>query len=352
MSIIINGTGSYIPPKVKLNSAFLSNNFIDNDGNSFGIENQEIIEKFQSITGIKQRLYVSNDLKSSDIATEAAKKAIKDSKINSESIDYIILAHNIGDINYGTKQMDAMPALAARVKANLEIKNPSCVAYDILFGCPGWLEGMIQAKSFIKSGMAKRCLVIGTETLSRVIDPSDRDGMIFADGAGAVIIESSEKSGGILSNKSATYSNEGIVNYIYYGESNSNNIDKTKYIKMQGHKVYEFALSKVPNAMKECLDESGKKITDLKKIFIHQANLKMEKALVKRFYKLYDSEPPNNVLPTNIERFGNSSVATIPTLFDLVIKENYGGHKINNGDLILFASVGAGMNINALTYQF
>ena len=119
---------------------------------------------------------------------------------------------------------------------------------------------------------------------------------------------------------------------------------------MHGRKVYEFALNKVPLALQSCLESSGKKIKDVRKIFIHQANLKMDDAIVRRFYKLYKESMPHDVLPMNIQEFGNSSVATVPTLFDLVRKKNYGGHKLEKGDLILFASVGAGMNINAISY--
>jgi 3-oxoacyl-[acyl-carrier-protein] synthase-3 len=103
--------------------------------------------------------------------------------------------------------------------------------------------------------------------------------------------------------------------------------------------------------MKKCLDNSGVTIDKLKKIFIHQANKKMDEAIAKRFFRLYKTQMPNDILPMNIEEFGNSSVATVPTLFNLVLKENYKGHSISKGDVILFASVGAGMNINAITYQ-
>ena len=120
---------------------------------------------------------------------------------------------------------------------------------------------------------------------------------------------------------------------------------------MQGRKVYEFALSHVPEAMKSCLNQSGVDIQDLKKIFIHQANEKMDEAIVKRFYRLYKKKVPESVLPMNIEFYGNSSVATIPTLFDQVLNGEKEGHHLAEGDVILFASVGAGMNINAITYQ-
>ena len=96
---------------------------------------------------------------------------------------------------------------------------------------------------------------------------------------------------------------------------------------------------------------SNKNINDLKKIFLHQANEKMDQAIVDRFYKLYNLKVPENIMPMSIEKLGNSSVATVPTLFDLVKKNKLNNHKLKKGDVILFGSVGAGMNVNALTYQ-
>ena len=189
MSIKITGTGSYIPLLTKKNEDFLEANFLNADGSVFNVSNDIIIKKFKSITGIEERRYAKDHLNASDLAFFAAEKAILDAKIDQENIDYIIVAHNFGDIKKDTEQSDMLPSLASRVKFNLGIKNPSCVCYDIIFGCPGWLEGVIQAQSFIKSGMAKTCLVIGAETLSRTYDVKDRDSMIYADGAGASIIE-------------------------------------------------------------------------------------------------------------------------------------------------------------------
>jgi 3-oxoacyl-[acyl-carrier-protein] synthase-3 len=350
MNIKITGTGSYVPNKVLKNNDFLNHSFLTNDGTPFEIENKEIIEKFSSITGIKERRYAAKSENSSDLAAKAAKKAILNSRTNQETIDYIIVAHNFGDTPYGLKQSNPLPSVASKVKSLLEIKNPKCVAYDILFGCPGWIEAVVQAKSFIKSGMAKKCLVIGTETLSRVVDVRDRDSMIFADGAGATIIEESNKLGGILSHETVTYTDNGEVDILFFGESYEPD-NKNQFIKMKGRKVYEFALSHVPEAMKSCLDQSGVKIQNLKKIFIHQANEKMDEAIIKRFYRLYKEKVPPSVLPMNIEFNGNSSVATIPTLLDQVLNGEKKGHVLTEGDIILFASVGAGMNINAITYQ-
>jgi len=238
------------------------------------------------------------------------------------------------------------------VKNLLKIKNPKCVAYDILFGCPGWLEAMIQGYGFIKAGMAKKCLVIGADTLSRVVDIYDRDSMIFADGAGATIIEKVDKKGGILSHNTATYTDDEVF-YLFYGKSFNPKADqKTKYIKMRGRKVYEFALTNVPSAMKECLGMANTDISEIKKILIHQANAKMDDAIVKRLYKLFNIDSPEKIMPLTVDRFGNSSVATVPTMYDLIVRNKLGEHKIESGDKIIFASVGAGMHINAMVYQY
>ncbi len=120
---------------------------------------------------------------------------------------------------------------------------------------------------------------------------------------------------------------------------------------MYGRKIYEFALNNVPAAMKSCLDQSGVDIKDVKKILIHQANEKMDEAIIQRFYKLYDIKMPEGIMPMTINKLGNSSVATVPTLYDMILKGELVGHNINVGDIILFASVGAGMNINAIVYK-
>ncbi len=352
MNIKITGTGSYIPKIVQKNEAFQQHSFLNIDGSEIPSSNEIIIEKFKAITGIAERRYAENHLTASDLGALAAEKAIKDADIDPESLDYIILAHNFGDVKSGSIQSDILPCLAARVKNILKIKNPKCVAYDILFGCPGWVEGVIQGQAYIKAGMAKKCLVIGTETLSRVVDPHDRDSMIYSDGAGATVIELSDEDGGILSHESASYTHDEVY-HLFFGCSNDKSLEEdTRFIKMYGRKIYEFALSNVPNAMKTCLDNSGFDIKDVKKILIHQANEKMDEAIVNRFFRLYKTPVPERVMPMSIHELGNSSVATVPTLLDL-IKNNYmEGHELNKGDIIIFASVGAGMHINAITYKY
>lgn len=352
ISVKIKGTGSYIPDNTVTNESFQSNQFLNTDGAEIKELNTDIIEKFTAITGIKERRYVDDKWVTSDMAFFAAQKAITKAKIDPEEIDYIVVAHNYGDVKHDSIQSDMVPSLASRVKHLLQIENAGCVAYDILFGCPGWLEAMIQMNAYIKAGMAKTCLVIGAEGLSRVVDQHDRDSMIYSDGAGAVILQGSTTEGGVLAHATETHTKE-EAHFIYFDKSYQEMENSARnYIKMYGRKVYNFALKNVPLAMKGCLDKSGVSIDQVKKVFIHQANEKMDEAICERFYKLYDRKVPDDIMPMSISELGNSSVATIPTLLDMVLTSKMKGHKVEPGDYVIFASVGAGMNINAVVYQF
>jgi len=256
-------------------------------------------------------------------------------------------------VKHNTIQSDILPCLASRVKHSLRIKNPKCVAYDILFGCPGWIEGVIQANAFIKAGIAKRCLVIGTETLSRVVDKHDRDSMIYSDGAGACVLEAKEetKKRGIISHATRSDTLDEVY-YLFFGNSYEKSEDPdVRYIKMHGRRIYEYALRNVPAAMKLALDTSAVDIKSLKKVFLHQANEKMDEAIIHRFYKLYGEKTPDLIMPMSIHLLGNSSVATVPTLFDLVLKGQIDQHVLHEGDVVMLASVGAGMNVNAIVYK-
>ncbi|MEZ5058335.1 MAG: ketoacyl-ACP synthase III [Saprospiraceae bacterium] len=352
---VITGTGSYIPSLIKTNRDFTVHDFYSESMQRITTPPEDVVTKFQEITGIEERRYAKEDLNSSDLGTEAAKIAIKDSGIDPETLDMVIVAHNFGNVVKHTIQTDILPALASRIKHNLGIKNPNCVAYDILFGCPGWIQGVIQAHTYFEAGMAKKALVIGTETLSRVLDSYDRDSMIFSDGAGACVVESRESeegASGILHTAVQSHTQSEAF-YLYLGPSNFPGSDpRIRYIKMKGRKVYEYAMKNVPVAMKNCLDASGTDISKLKKVFIHQANEKMDEGIIKLLYRSFGiKELPEHIMPMSIHKLGNSSVATVPTLFDLVRKGKQENHTLAEGDVILFASVGAGMNINAIAYR-
>lgn len=353
LNTLITGTGSYIPTEVVKNETFVEQEFYSEKQERLDGPGEEIISKFNEITGIRERRYLKKDQLVSDIAAEAAKRAIEDANIDPETIDQIICAHNFGDIHHGSTQTDILPSLASRVKYILNIKNPSCTAYDILFGCPGWVQGMIQADAYGKSGLGKRFLVIGAEALSRVTDPYDRDSMIYSDGAGAAIVETVEEDEkrGILSSSMQTDTADEAY-FLFMGKSNKPGFEPdTKYIKMFGRKIYEYAISNVPAAMKLALDRAGLGISDVKKVLIHQANEKMDEAIVKRFYRLYKEKMPEKIMPMSIGLLGNSSVATVPTLYDKILRNDCPDHEINKDDILIFASVGAGMNINSFVYK-
>ncbi len=353
-NVIINGVGSYIPEQVIPNSHFLDSEFYQEDGTPFPDENHVIIRKFEKITGIKERRYAKPGQKASDLGAIAARNALKESTIDAEDLDYIIFAHNFGDMQKSTNRIDMMPSLAARVKNQLKITNPATSCYDISFGCPGWVQGAIQATQMIRCGDARHVMVIGGETLSQTVDPHDRDSMIFADGAGATIFSITDNpSGGYKAQCSRTDADQELC-YLNMGPSNNPALEDHggSYIKMKGRKIYEYALTNVADAMKCAIERAGLELKDLKKILIHQANEKMDEAILHKLFKLYgDMGNSSELMPMTIQKLGNSSVATIPTMLDLILKGELEDHELHSGDNIMFASVGAGMHINAMVYQ-
>lgn len=352
---VITGTGCYIPEHRVTNEDFLENEFYDTDGKKLEKANREVIDKFFEITTIAERRYVTGELVTSDIAYFASREAIDSAGIDKEELDCIILAHNFGDVKDSNRHTDIVPCLAARVKHKLGIKNPDTIAYDILFGCPGWLQAAIQADYLIKSGDAKKVLVIGADVLSRVSDPHDRDSMLYADGAGAVVFEARESDYpvGILSHKTRSdtllYSEMLHMGRSYNAE---NGFRDEIFLKMYGRKLYQYAIENVPQTIKQCLEKADIHLSEVKKALIHQANGKMDDSILKRLFSLYNiAEIPEDVMPMTIGWLGNSSVATIPTLLDLILKNKLESHSIKKGENLVFASVGAGMNINVLLYR-
>ena len=351
---VITGTGRGIPEKVIKNSDFLENEFYDESGVKMDKTNEEIIQKFKEITGIEERRYLEDHQVNSDLAYLAAENAIKDAGIDREEIDYIIVAHNFGDAKKSTGSVDTVPSLAARVKKLLGIQNPWAIAYDLIFGCPGWIQGLIQANYYIKSGDAHKVLVIGADSLSRISDPHDRDSMIFADGAGATLLESRESKEpiGILAHASRSDAlNEAYL--MWMGRSNNPNYAGDEiFIKMNGRKQFEYALNTVPPLLKKAVDKSGVDISQIKKVLIHQANEKMDYAMLKNFLKLYGIRTiPEGIMPMTISKLGKSNMGTIPVMLDIISKGEMKHQSLLPGDHFVFVSVGAGMNINAIVYK-
>ena len=350
---VIVGTGCAIPRRRVPNAEMLGREFWGADGKKIDKPNQQIIDQFEAITGIKERRYAEDDQVASDLAAIAAEDALTSSGLDRESIDTLIVAHNFGDVRAGTRHSDLVPSLAARVKAQLKIANPFAAAFDIIFGCPGWLQGVIVCDAMIRAGDIRRALVVGADILSRISDPHDRDSLIYADGAGAVILEGRElkEPAGILAHAVRSDTLDHSTMLVMGPSYNEEVFLEAIFLKMEGRKLYKYALQNVAGAIKQCLDKAGVPLSDVKKVLIHQANGKMDEAILGALYDLYDMTPPPGVMPMTISWLGNSSVATVPTLLDLVTKGKVEGHEIRSGDVLVLASVGAGMHINAAVYR-
>ncbi|MBN2534008.1 MAG: ketoacyl-ACP synthase III [Spirochaetales bacterium] len=368
---IITGTGSYVPKKVIKNSYFEKNEFYDEKRQKIEKPIKDTIDSLYEITGIKERRYAPDKLQTSHMGYIAAKKAIDAAQIDKETLDLIIFTHNFGDLVPGMNRIDQMPTMASRVKKRLKIENPYCVAKDIIFGCPGWIEGLIHANDLIQLGKIKKALVIAGETLSRISDPHDRDTMIYADGAGAAVIEAtmSNKPVGVLSDVTVTHT---LIEafYLYMEESyNPGYQQPDLFMKMKGKKIYLYALQNVPKIVKESLDKAGLKFSHVKKLLIHQANEKMDRKILDKLFNLYNHKKETtifhkitdpvkqpekvsyDVMPMTISYLGNNSAATVPVLLDLLYRKKLNGHSVHSGDVLVFAAVGAGMSINSVVYK-
>ena len=352
---VIIGTGSFLPEKVIDNNYFLNHTFYKGDGTKITKPTEQIVKKLEEISGIESRRYAGDNTDTVQLAVYASEQAIEDAGIDKETIDGVIVAHNFGNLKNGLDYPLLLPNLAALVKNRLKIKNHQCFAYDILFGCPGWVQAMIQADQAIKAGAAKNILVIGVEILSRIVDNHDLDSMLFGDGSGATIVQAQEGKTpkGILS--SHTYSHcMDDADYLKMGGSyNDEKSEDEMFIKMVGRNVYRYAVTHVPDLITECLAKSNTKIEEIDMFLFHQANAKMIKAIGTKLFKQHDYDGDyDSLVPITLQQTGNSSVATVPTLLDNVMRKDLEGFNIKEGDKVVFAAVGSGMHANCIIYQF
>jgi 3-oxoacyl-[acyl-carrier-protein] synthase-3 len=316
---------------------------------------EEMVAKLEQITGIKERGYISERGDSVPLMTAACENALAEWGKDKNLIDGIIVAHNAGNMLEGRDGFHTVPNMAALLKNKLAIANHECFAYDLLFGCPGWLQGIIQAHQAIQMGDAKNVLVVGLEVASRLMDPHDLDSMILADGCGATIVTSGGgyDSKGIISYATYSHAQEDI-SCIYLAESYNKELKAPTLFKMNGKDVYKYATVWVPKVIKAALDKAGLTASDVDMFLFHQANGKMLHAFANNLAQMYGLEGLSfeGKIPTTIEFTGNTSVATIPTMLDLIRKHDLGNYEITSGMKVVFASVGAGMHCNAMVYQF
>jgi 3-oxoacyl-[acyl-carrier-protein] synthase III len=350
----ITGTGSAMPSRVITNDYFLDHTFYTKEGKKNEKSTAAIIQKLEEISGIKERRFIPEEEPSVEILFQACSNAIQDAGIDKNEIDGLIVAHNAGNmLPNQVGVFHTVPNLAAVVKNKLGINNHQCHAYDILFGCPGWLQGVIQANRLIESGEATHVLVAGLEIASRLLDPNDVDSLLMADGCGATIVSKSEsKDKGVLAHAMFSHTEEDLNN-ITLGASLNRETTGHCFFKMNGQRVYKYATSWLPQVIRQALDKVEITPSEVDYFFFHQANAKMLRVIASNLMDLYGITDQQyvNKIPSSISFLGNTSVATIPMLFDLVNKQQMEGFTLKEGQTYVFASVGAGMHCNAVVYK-
>jgi 3-oxoacyl-[acyl-carrier-protein] synthase-3 len=351
---IISGTGSVIPELLVPNSHFESSEFYDRGGTRMEKSGAEIVAKLEAITGIRERRYIPFEQDSIQLMTDASRLAVEDAGLNANDLSGIIVAHNAGNMIPDTGAFHTVPNLAAALKHELHSANHNCFAYDVLFGCPGWLQGIIQAHHAIQCDDAEHVLVTGLEVASRLLDPHDPDSMILGDGCGACVVSRSPTSEkGLIAY--STFSHAMDDNrIIYLGPSHKPGVEGSCYFHMNGRAVYKYATEWVPKVIQSALAKAKLNVTDVDLFLFHQANAKMLEAIAANLAELCDVSPEifAGKIPTTIDFLGNTSVATIPTMLDLIRTRRLAGYEIREGDVAVMASVGAGMHCNAIVYRF
>ena len=312
----ITGTGSYMPDNIRTN--FDIEKMVDT-------KNDWIVAR----TGINERRIVADEDQTSDLATRAAERALEMAGISASEIDLIVLGTITGDYPW--------PATACIVQNNLGAKN--AYAYDISAACSGFVYALGCASDFLQAGRGKKALVIGAETLSRIVDWTDRNTcVLFGDGAGAVVLEASEDSdSGILS--SHMHSDGSYLDLLYqpgFGTRIPPSIealnDGSNYLKMQGNEVFKVAVRSLTDVSLEALEANGFEASDVSLFIPHQANKRILEATAKRV-KLSDEQ-----VYINVQKYGNTSGATIPVAMD---EANRAG-LLNSGDIVLLSAFGGG----------
>ena len=289
-------------------------------------------EWISSRTGIRQR-HISRTESTSDLATEVAKKLMTKAGITGEELDFIILATITPD--------SMMPSTAARVQANIGANK--AFAFDLTAACSGFVFALSTAEKFIASGRFQKGLVIGSETLSKAVDWSDRStAVLFGDGAGGVLLEASDKQHFLAESLNSDGSRSECLTYGHSGLhspfSDQENADS--FLKMDGRAVFDFAIRDVAKSIKQTIDESPIEATDLDYLLLHQAN---DRILDKMARKIGVDRAK---LPANMMEYGNTSAASIPILLSECVEQ--GLIRLDGSQTVLLSGFGGGLTWGTL----
>jgi len=308
----IVGTGSYLPPRIITNSELEKSLDTTDDW-------------ITSRTGIKERRIVENQ-NTCDLALEASIKALEMAELKASEIDLIILATTTPD--------KIFPATATTLQDRI---GASCPAFDLQAVCAGFVFALTTAQQYIENGVAKNILVVGSETMSKIVDWNDRStAILFGDGAGAVVV-SKDNNTGI---KHAKLCSDG--SYLSSLHVNNNGINETGTIEMAGNEVYKIAVNRLSDLAEETLKDCNMTSDDLSWMVPHQANIRIISAVAKRI-KL----PMSKVILT-IEKHGNTSAASIPLALDVAVRDG----RIKKGDNLLFEGIGGGFSWGSLLVEY
>ena len=323
MAIRIIGTGSYLPKKVADNH-FLST-IVDTDD-----------EWIRQRTGIKERHLSNGKEGTTYMATHAAEAALENAGITADELDMIIVATVSADTY--------VPSTSCQVQGVIGAIRATC--FDLNAACSGFLFAMNTAYAYIEMGMAKTILIIGAETLSREVDWSDRSSCIlFGDGAGAAIMRQEEGKGGLIASVTGSDGSQGDV-LTCKGRGIQNPFHQSKrkkdYLRMEGQAVFRFAVTMVPRCIKQILKKTGYDTEDIKFFVLHQANVRILELIAKRLKVDIDK------FPMNLDRYGNTSSASIPILLDELNRNNL----LEPGDKIVLSGFGGGLTWGAVLIEW
>jgi len=314
----IISTGSYLPKK------FLTNYDLEK---TVDTTDSWIFER----TGIKKRHLAAENELTSDIAFEAAKRALENSGLKAEEIDMIILATTTPDLTF--------PATATKVQAKLNAN--SAFAFDIQAVCSGFVFAMATADNFIKSGQVKNALVIGADVLSRIVDWKDRNTcVLFGDGAGAVVLQATtEESSGIIS---SDLHSDGSLNDILKTSGGPSSNQKSGFIEMAGKEVFKHAVDKMSKSVIAALKKANLKVSDIDLLVPHQANARILSAVANRL------ELSEEKIILTVENHANTSAASIPLALDYAVKNN----RVKKGNLVVLEALGGGLTWGSVVLKW
>ncbi len=319
---IITGTGSYLPERILTNKELET--MVDTTD-----------EWIVARSGIRQRHIAADGELTSDLGTAAAKKALEAAGLEADDIDLVLVATATPD--------ETFPATATVIQKNLGMTGG--FAFDVQAVCTGFIYALSTADNFIKSGQANKALVIGAETFSRIIDWEDRTTcVLFADGAGAIVLEASEEEGtnqdrGILTNHLHSDGNKHDLLFVDGGPSST---QTTGYLRMQGKEVFRHAVTNLANVVGEALDATDLKPEDIDWLIPHQAN----KRIIDGTGRKLKMDPAKVVV--TVDRHGNTSAASVPLALDEAVRDG----RVKKGDLLLLEAMGGGFTWGSSLVRF